>query len=293
MNVKQYDGVADLLRLQQFNSEQIAINPVGWLQPGDIPHRLYNGHREHNPADLLRFWEDDAGQVIGWAFAYPDDSFDIQSHHPKVIEAAITWIETTLTAETIETDLFNGDDPRRSILLQHGFAEAADEPPYFYTVRSLLEPIPEPSLPDGFTIRTVAGIEDAEKLAEVHAGAFGSEWTPEEYAKVMQSPGYDPSREFVVVSPEGRYAAFAVTWYDMLNKTGYFEPVGTHPQFQRLGLAQAVMNHAMKIMRSMGLDEALVVHESPEEDPAPAALYKRLGFEERYTTHLYQKSRTP
>lgn len=291
MREKPYSGAEDMLRLQQFTASQIAINPVGWLQPGDIPHRLYNGNRKHNPSDLLHFWEDDAGQMIGWAFAYPDDSFDIQSHDPNVIRAAFAWIEATLTAETIETDLFNTDDPRRAVLLQHGFSEATDEPPYFYTVRSLLDPIPEPVLPAGFTIRTATGVEDAEKLAEVHAGAFDSEWTTEEYARVMSSPGYDPQREFVVVSPDGRFAGFAVTWHDTLNKSGYFEPVGTHQDFQKLGLARALMFHAMHTMKSVGLNHAIVVHESPEDDPAPAALYRSVGFETRYTTHLYQKTR--
>jgi mycothiol synthase len=291
MRERRYGGAEDLLRLQRFTAEQIAINPIGWLQPGDIPHRLYNGHRENDPADLLRFWEDDTGQIIGWAFAYPDDSFDIQSHDPKVIEAALAWIETTLTAETIETDLFNGDDPRQPLLLQHGFEEATDEPPYFYTVRSLLHPIPPPSLPAGFTIRTVTGIEDAEKLAAVHAGAFDSEWTAAAYAQVMQSPGYDPSREFVVVSPDGRFAGFALTWHDTLNKNGYFEPVGTHQDFQKLGLARALLFHAMHTMKSIGLVNAIVMHEPPEENPASAALYQRVGFETRYTTHLYQKTR--
>lgn len=291
MREKRYGGAEDLLRLQQFTAEQIARNPVGWLQPGDIPHRLYNGHREHNPADLLHFWEDDAGQIIGWAFAYPDDSFDIQSHDPLVIEAALSWVEKVLTAETIESDLFSTDDPRRPILLQHGFAEAADEPPYFYTVRSLLDPIPDPSLPDGFTIRAATGVEDAAMLRDVHAGAFDSEWTVDEYIGVMQSPGYDPGREFVVVSPDGRFAAFALTWHDTLNKTGYFEPVGTHPDYQRMGLARAVLYHAMSVMKSFGLREAIVMHEPPEENEAPPALYASVGFQTRYTTHLYRKAR--
>lgn len=113
MNARPYQGAADLLRLQHFNAVQIAANPFGWLQPGDIPHRLYNGYREHDPARLLHIWEDDADEIIGWAFAYPDDAFDIQSRDPNVIRAALTWIEATLTADVIETDLWRGGDPRR------------------------------------------------------------------------------------------------------------------------------------------------------------------------------------
>lgn len=147
------------------------------------------------------------------------------------------------------------------------------------------------TLSDGFSLRAATGTEDAEQLAAVHAAAFDSGWTAEEYAAVMRSPGYSPAREFVVVAPDRRFAAFAVTWHDTHNRTGYFEPVGTHPEFQRRGLGRAVMIHAMRVMQVAGLLTAIVVHEPPEENPGSAGLYNSLGFEVRHTTHLHQKDR--
>lgn len=291
MNDRPYRGAADLTCLQHFNATQIATNPVGWLQPGDLPHRLYNGYREHDPAQLLHIWEDDAGEIVGWAFTYPDDAFDIQAHNPVVIWTALRWIESTLTADTLETDLWRGDDPRRATLLEGGYTEVPDEPPYYVTARPLHDPLPAVTLPDGFSIRAAAGVDDAARSAAVHAGAFDSDWTTGEYARVMRSPGYDPAREFVVVAPDGRFAAFAVTWHDSHNRTGYFEPVGTHADFLRRGLARAVMLYAMRAMQSAELVTAIVIHEPPEENPAPAGLYRGLGFQTQYTTHLYHKTR--
>ncbi|MDX2163207.1 MAG: N-acetyltransferase [bacterium] len=286
-----YDGADDLSRLQAFNAAQIAQNPVGWLQPGDIPHRLYNGQREHDPEQLIRIWEDENGRMLGWAFVYPEESFDIQASDPLIMRAALAWVESALPAETLETDVWSGDAVRRDLLLEHGFTEAPDELPYYETIRELDDTLPQPLFPDGFSIRTAVGVEDAAQLAAVHAGAFGSDWTAESYAQVMTSPGYAPEREFVVVAPDGRFAAFTVTWHDTLNKTGYFEPVGTHADFQRLGLARALMLHAMHAMRAQGLQQAIVAHEAPEENPASAALYRSLGFVTRFTTHLYRKTR--
>lgn len=294
MWARQYTGAADLSRLQQFNAEKIFQNPVGWLQPGDIPHRLYNGLRHHDPAPLLRLWEDDDGEgdtLLGWALVYPTDSFDIQADREDVISEALTWVESQLTTETIETDLWNADDPRRAVLVRSGFSEAPDEPLYFITNRSLSDPIPEVVLPHGFSIRATTGIDEAGKLAEVHAESFDSDWTAESYARLMQSPGYAAEREFVVVAPDTRFAAFTVTWHDWRNKTGYFEPVGTHKDFRRLGLARALLFHAMRTMRAAGLETAIVAHESPEENPVSAALYQALGFQVRYTTSLYRKTR--
>jgi hypothetical protein len=48
------------------------------------------------------------------------------------------------------------------------------------------------------------------------------------YRKVMASPGYAPEREWVIESPDGSYVAFTIIWTDHLNRTGLFEPVGTH-----------------------------------------------------------------
>jgi ribosomal protein S18 acetylase RimI-like enzyme len=163
--------------------------------------------------------------------------------------------------------------------------------PHAVTLRTLDDLPPVPRLPDGFSIRTAAGVHEAEALAAVHAGSFGSNWTVAHYAHVMESPGYAAEREWVVVAPDGRFAAFAVTWYDALNQLGYFEPVGTHADFRRMGLARALMIHAMHAMRAAGMTHASVAHEAAEENPASAALYAALGFTPQYSTHLWVKHR--
>ena len=66
-----------------------------------------------------------------------------------------------------------------------------------------LDDIPEPELPEGFIIRAATGVEEADKLAAVHNGGFGTGWDADAYRKVMESPGYDPARELVVVAPDG------------------------------------------------------------------------------------------
>ncbi|MEZ4619615.1 MAG: hypothetical protein R2867_29485 [Caldilineaceae bacterium] len=94
--------------------------------------------------------------------------------------------------------------------------------------RAPLVDLPEPVLPAGYTIRATTGVDEVAALVAVHVGAFGSTWTPELYRKVMESPGYAAEREFVVVAPDGAFAALTVTWHDEVNRTGLFEPVGTH-----------------------------------------------------------------
>ncbi len=286
-----YRDASDMARLQQYNAAQIAHDACGWLYPGDISHRLFNNGRRHEPADLLRLWEDDAGEIAGWALVIPEKSFDVQSHDATVIAEALAWVESSLTAGSIETELYDGDTIRTAIFAQHGFAPDPDGFPFTVTLRALDDLPPVPALPDGFSIRTAEGIHEAELLAAVHAGSFGAQWTVAQYAQVMQSPGYAAEREFVVVAPDRRFAAFTVTWHDALNRLGYFEPVGTHADFRRLGLARAMMIHAMHAMRAAGMTYASVVHEAAQENPASAALYAALGFTPQYNTRMWVKNR--
>lgn len=286
-----YRNASDLARLQYYNAVQISHDPCGWLHPGDIPHRLFNSGRRYQPTELLRLWEDGAGEIAGWALVIPQQSFDIQSHDATIIAKALVWVEHSLTGDSIETELWDGDVFRTTIYAQHGFVPNPDMSPYIVTLRTLDELPPVPELPDSFSIRAASGIHEASLLAAVHAASFGSQWTAAQYVQVMDSPGYSAEREFVVVAPDGRFAAFTVTWHDTINRCGYFEPVGTHADFRRMGLARALMIHAMHVMRTAGMTHTQVVHEAEEKNPASAALYTGLSFTPQFSTHLWVKHR--
>ncbi|MEO0563082.1 MAG: GNAT family N-acetyltransferase [Chloroflexota bacterium] len=286
-----YAGADDLPRLQHFNAQNIAMNPAGWLHPGDVPHRLYNGLRRHNPAGWVRVWED-GDEIIGWALLNPRGEFDVQTRDVEVMAEAVAWARRNVgdSVPYLSIDLWRAGDHRANPLYMLNFVRAKDEEPYVLRERDLNTPLADAPLPDGFTIRTARDTSDAAGLATVHAGAFGSEWTAESYARVMQSPGYDPTREWVVVAPNGDFAAFCVTWIDAVNSTGYFEPVGTHRDYWRRGLAKALMTAVMQRWHDDGLATALVVHEPPEENLASAKLYAGLGFEVLSLLDLYHGS---
>ncbi|MGA5560099.1 GNAT family N-acetyltransferase [Streptomyces platensis] len=41
-------------------------------------------------------------------------------------------------------------------------------------------------------------------------------------------------------------------WLDEANRTAEFEPVGTHPDYRRLGLGRALLLHGMHLARDAG-----------------------------------------
>ncbi len=79
MNQRPYGTPEDLKRLQDFNAAAIAkTNGCGFLHPGDIPHRLFNGNKYFNPAEVMTIWEDQQG-IAAWLLIGPrHKSYDAQ-----------------------------------------------------------------------------------------------------------------------------------------------------------------------------------------------------------------------
>ena len=107
----------------------------------------------------------------------------------------------------------------------------------------------------------------------------------------MRSSSFHIERELVVVAPDGRFAAFLVYWIDPISKSGLFEPVGCHPDFQRRGLTTALMYEGLQCMAAQGMTMAIVVHEAPDDNPASAALYRSVGFTPKYGSNQYRRKR--
>ncbi len=184
--------------------------------------------------------------------------------------------------KTVTTNFVRDDKAGRDCLEQLGFrGHKADH----VVAKRSLDTVPEARLPSGFTIRSVAGEHEAQLVADVHNGAFGSKWTEAKYLKVMRTPGFDPERELVVVAPDGRFAAFVVIWFDRVSLTGYFEPVGCHSSFTRRGLTKALMFAGMARMKEAGMETATVGYKPMNE--AAFKLYASAGFETYFETVDY------
>lgn len=301
MKRRAYAGAADVALLQQFTAKQTAEHGrVGLMHPGDIPHRIFNGLRRDDPYELIHLWEVD-GDVVAWTLLDPAHAgFDPQvapvarEAWPDLEPEVITWSEETLLrlmaernseATFVETDAFEADAARCDLLRALGW-EAQDVEELMLTRRRTRE-LATPQLPAGYRIRTVRGVEEAPEIAALHSAGFGSSWTPELYRRVMESPGYDPDREFLVEADDGSLAGFCVTWLDEINRTGYFEPVAVHPEYRRLGLGKALMRAGMAAMREWGMEWAEVMYAL--DNPGSGKLYLGEGFEPLWKIVLYRK----
>jgi ribosomal protein S18 acetylase RimI-like enzyme len=133
---------------------------------------------------------------------------------------------------------------------------------------------------EGFEIRPIRGEQEHAARADAARLAFASTLHPEahraRYLRFMRSPGYAPERDIVAVTPDGTIASFAIYWRDDALSLGQFEPVGTHPAFQRRGLARAVLHEGLARLAAAGIARARVMTGGVNE-PAKST-YLATGF---------------
>lgn len=266
-----------------------ADNGTYYVHIGDVNWWLFYPDQSAEFSHRIYIWTD-GDDVLGWCLLTPDEGYWDVFVHPRLrqtaqAEAMFVWAEERL-AEMVKAKggdkigvfwIAEDDDWRRAWLEGRGYV-LRDAHPLF--TRSLAGPIPEPVLPAGYRVRASAGEAEAESRARASYAAFQSTWEWDKYMRrrlsFMRSPVYDDERDIVAVAPDGAIAAFAIHWFDPVNKVGLFEPVGTHPDYQRKGLGKAVLLESMRRMQAHGMETAIVGTNHGNE--AATRLYESVGF---------------
>lgn len=192
------------------------------------------------------------------------------------------------------------DDPARIVLLEReGYARRSYH--YMCYRRDLAAPPPSPVLPAGFSVRHVAGEEEAPARGAVQRDAFSGTYADEEatarWLGAMRMPAYDRELDLVIVAPDGTLAAGCLCWLDARNRIGLFEPVGTRPAYRRHGLASALMAEGLRRLAARGATAALVTAAHPDESGnsglppefAGRFVYVKAGFRPLRRVYLYTR----
>ncbi len=177
---------------------------------------------------------------------------------------------------TLDASCLASNFERVAVLGRLGFEQQDIRSQHF--VRSLAEPISEPRLPEGYSIRAVRGEAEVNALVALHQAAFESDQMTVEYRlAIMRAPGYSAGMDWLAVSPLGEFAAFCVGSLDENDPScGQLDPVGTHPRHRNLGLGSALMNHGLKYLKAHGARQARFGTSS--ENTAMRSLGERVGF---------------
>jgi len=194
-------------------------------------------------------WLDADEKLIGLALMHQSGGLYFYAYPPfqnnGVESQILAWaIERCRALELAEVrcQAREEDEARITFLKSQSFT--AQDSLTIHLARSLREPIPQPQLPLGFTLRHLAGEYEVEDYVALHREAFGTNYmTIEGRLAFMRGPNYIPELDLIATAPDGTFAAFCVCSLDREEDPprGYTDPVGTRPAFRRQGLARALL----------------------------------------------------
>jgi ribosomal protein S18 acetylase RimI-like enzyme len=211
-----------------------------------------------------RLWFD-GKQLIGYAYVdeFRNLRWEIESHYVERFGREIVeWGESCILrmlakgdTSTLDASCREDYTARISFLKKHGFCQTDDLT--VGMIRRLNEPLPEPELPVGFVIRPVKGTQEAEAIASTHRLAFGTDYmTTENRLAIMNTSEYYPSLDLVAIAPDRTIAAYCTCSANEENKEGSTDTVATHPRFQRMGLARALLLTGLQLLKERGIEMA-------------------------------------
>ena len=267
-----------------------AYGPRTYFHPGDI---WWRARGDWLPQ--VRLWDDAAGKLAAFSAGDASGEYELQVH-PRFygcgVEAQIAaWYEQELhnAAVQLSTWASEGDAEWIEFLTTAGYRRT--DGCCLHLLMTLDREIEPPTLPEGFAVRGVTGEQEVEARVAVHRAAFDpSPLNVERYLRVMRMPGYRPELDVVATAPDGTLAAFCLCWYDAGSRTGELEPVGTHPDYRRLGLGRTVVLEGLRQLREVGSERVLVV---TGDDGEAGRLYERCGFEIDRRDYLYARTAAP
>ncbi len=235
-----------------------------------------------------RIWKQN-DKIVGFAFVdeYNNLWFDVETGFALLDELEdeiVAWgvvctkrrMAETGTASPLDATCNADNHHRIRVLEKHGFTR--EQIRSLHYEHPLHEPIAEYPLPTGFSIRSVTGQDEVEQLVALHRAAFGTNYMTVEYRLAMMNTAqYLREMDLVAVAPNNELAAFCVCGFDDPDKKiGYTDPIGTHPSYQRIGLAKALISAGLTILKNSGANTVRLGTSS--ENIAMQKVANELGF---------------
>jgi len=227
------------------------------------------------------FWTDADGPVCGvlatefrgsWqcdALLVPGAPIDPRIVWERTVEQA-----ASLRPEPVEVPARDDDHSFVAFLRSAGFV--AGEPSAIAWLDAAARP-PLTTLPEGFilTDRTAR-----EGTAHPMRGRNGEGVE----ARLRQCSLYDPALDLAVEAPGGAVAGYSLYWFDPVTKVGLLEPMRVDDEFQRRGLARAMLSEGLDRLAGRGATRLKVGYSTG----IAGALYTGSGFRLTATTTWYR-----
>jgi hypothetical protein len=162
------------------------------------------------------------GELIGLAWLEEPDGVVMQVRpalrgHGSVEKEMLGWAAERLAdpGRNPDGELWTRallEDTKLDVLLiRLGFERDQDHALKMH--QALDTAIPEPELPEGWTVRPMDGEQELEKRLEIHHAVWpSSRMTTEAHRNLREAPGYTPSLDLVAAGPDGAFGEYCLCW---------------------------------------------------------------------------------
>lgn len=287
---REFEEICDLLN----ESYQQNHRPRNWRLA--VAENWNMGSRFLEPKeyfiDRVRLWRDDEGRLAGFMIkgnrlVHPQ----MRSHDPVLLGEMLAWAEENWASPEGEVLVMvhDWDTRRQTALIQNRYEpqQVVEE----VRIYDLNAEYPAPVLPSGFRFSSVADEGDPQARVDLENAIWDVTLDEAWYRGKSSSPHYFPNLDLMVISPDGRPAAASLVWPYPETGAGEIDPLGTHPDFRRLGLARAIVLESFRRMQALGLNLAYIASDS--EDHVVNGLYSSLNPIETYQGILWSKTGKP
>ncbi len=250
-------------------------------------------------------WEDANGQLVACALiAQPSCSLTFQVHpqaQGQGIEAEIlAWglAQTQFIAQARGTsrDLWcrchEVEQERRSMLEAAGFLPIFERD--LRLVHALAQPLPQVSLPAGFSLKLGVTQGEFDAYQELHQAVFDGISMGMDY---HESSAYQGELDLIAVAPTGHFGAFCLCELKQVADSqgerlvGEVGVIGTRPELQRQGLGRALLLSGLSLLQTRGATSAYV--ETSESNVPAQRLCASVGFTQLSSWQWYAKTVEP
>ena len=271
-----------------------------------LPYR-FSSWAFDNP-DNVALWEDEQGALMGWAVLQTPFWAIDYAYHPAapvtIHTQLLAWADQQAQANRGSAygrpiwfvNVFDWQTARQQDLAAQGFFSVADWGENSWT-KVLLQHQRDHALstepvPAGYTVRPLAGVQEAAAYVALHRAVFESEnMTTPWRERTVQHPAYQPDLDLVITDPAGQLAAFCIGWFAPSGidgrPSGQIEPMGVRADLRGLGLGRTILCEVVRRLYAKGAEHVVV--ETDNYRNAAFALYESVGFRVRHNVFVYRK----
>jgi GNAT superfamily N-acetyltransferase len=239
------------------------------------------------------FWFDDSGRPLA-AVAVLDfgDGMSLVYDAPTLVvvvmpDATPDWVRHVVERglahvaeagiDSISVEVERNEHALRDALFAHGFTVTGEA-----LIGCRLDAAARPAvspLAEGYRLRTRRDTADRpHHMADARRPQF-----EERLAQTMHRPELD----LTVIDSNDEPVAYGIFWYDSETSIGLVEPMRTHDEHQRRGLARHVLTAGVDLLAAAGAARININFEP--DNPASGALYQSVGFRPAWRTDIFSR----